>query len=227
MNDILNGQRWQVLTGDCLELLKSLPDGCVDAVVTDPPYGLGIDGRRASIRRGENKHKGGKRAYEFKGWDVERPCPEVFSHIFRVSKSQTIWGGNYFADLLPPSAGWLVWDKGQRLDQSDGELAWTSRQGALRIHVVNRTQILVDGACHPTQKPVCLMGWSISLLRLPPNALVLDPFCGSGSTGVACAREGMRFLGMELSEDYATIARRRIADAYAQGKLDLHGDSEP
>src|SRR5574343_299418 len=132
--------------GDCLEILPTLPK--VDAVITDPPYGIGKDGQTQTT----GGH-GGRKGYEFLGWDSERPPRTVFNLMRNVSDVQVIWGGNYFADYLPPTMRWLVWDKGQRINQSDGELAWTSMQAALRINTMNRVELLMDGTAHPTQKP--------------------------------------------------------------------------
>jgi DNA modification methylase len=108
--------------GDCRDILPTTAP--VDLVLTDPPYGIGRDGQSAST----GKH-GGRKAYEFMAWDDSRPSPDLFEMILAASERQIIWGGNYFADLLPPTAGWLVWDKGQRISQSDGELAWKSWGG--------------------------------------------------------------------------------------------------
>ena len=196
--------------GDCLEILPTLPK--VDAVVTDPPYGIGKDGQKLST----GGH-GGRKAYEFKGWDQERPAPEIFQMILGAADVHLIWGGNYFADLLPPAGKWLVWDKGQRINQSDGELAYTSLEGALRIRTLNRVELMKDGAEHPTQKPVNLMTWSIEQIGKPQS--VLDPFMGSGTTGVACANLGRKFIGIEIERTYFDIACERIAAAYAQGRL--------
>lgn len=202
----------EIIHGDALDVLRGMAGlSGADAVVTDPPYGIGRDGQR----RTTGGH-GGRKAYEFLGWDGERPSAEAFTLIRAVAPVQIIWGGNYFADLLPPTMGWFVWDKGQRISQSDGELAWTSRECALRIYTKNRAELLRDGAVHPTQKPVALMRWCIRQLDLPSGSLILDPFCGSGSTGVAAVLEGHRFLGIEREAAYVEIARRRLADARAQ-----------
>ena len=191
--------------GDCLDILPTLPAGSVDAVITDPPYGIGRDGQK----RTTGGH-GGRKAYDFKGWDARRPDSEIFDLIRQVSDDQVIWGGNYFADLLPPKGKWLVWDKGQRINQSDGELAYTSRDGALRIFTQNRVALLIEGAQHPTQKPISVMVWSLQ--QLPDARTILDPFMGSGTTGVACIQTGRKFIGIELDEGYFEIAKKRIAD---------------
>lgn len=219
--------RWQVLTGDCLELMRSLPDGSVDAVVTDPPFGMNWDTNPQRFTSG----KGGQ------GRQTARPIlnddkpfiPDIWLRFPKV----ILWGSNHYAQRLPVGTT-LVWVKkseamfGKFL--SDGEIGW--QKGGCGVYVFEHVWNGVARESengqhyHPTQKPVALMQWLIGRLNLAPGSLVLDPFCGSGSTGVACAREGMRFIGMELSEDYADIARRRIADAYAQGKLDLFGGDE-
>lgn len=198
----------RVITGDCLAVMHGMEAGSVDAIVTDPPYGIGRDGSRPST----GSH-GGRKAYEFKGWDESAPPEVVFGEMFRVSREQCIWGGNYFAPHLPPKMGWLVWDKGQDICGSDCELAFTSRDKALRRLVLNRSELARDGAVHPTQKPVALMQWCIREMDIPEGGTVLDPFCGSGSTGVACKLLGLNFIGVEIDSVFATVARRRINDA--------------
>lgn len=195
--------------GDCLEILPTLPK--VDAVVTDPPYGIGKDGQ-AQTTGGH----GGRKAHEFMGWDAERPSAKVFALMLAAADKHIIWGGNYFADLLPPTMKWLVWDKGQRINQSDGELAWTSERGALRICTMNRVELMRDGTDHPTQKPVRLMKWCLDQM---PSSTVLDPFMGSGTTGVACAQLGRKFIGIEIERKYFDIACERIDNAYRQQGL--------
>lgn len=192
---------------DCRDVLPTLMR--VDAVVTDPPYGIGKDGQK----RTTGGH-GGRKAYEFKGWDKSRPEAEIFDLLLTAGRKHVIWGGNYFADLLPPKGKWLVWDKGQRINQSDGELAWTSEDGALRIFELNRVAIMTDGAVHPTQKPVALMRWSID--QLQDVGRILDPFMGSGTTGVAAVELGKSFIGIERDPAFFDIACRRISDALSR-----------
>jgi DNA modification methylase len=199
--------------GDCLEILPTLPK--VDAVITDPPYGIGKDGQQQTT----GGH-GGRKGYDFMGWDSTRPPREVFDLMRDRSNVQIVWGGNYFADLLPPTMRWLVWDKGQRINQSDGELAWTSMQAALRINTMNRVELMMDGTQHPTQKPVRLMAWCIKQAGDPES--ILDPFMGSGTTGVACAQLGRKFIGIEIEPRYFDIACKRIEDAYRQQPLIPH-----
>jgi DNA modification methylase len=196
--------------GDCRDILPTLPK--VDAVITDPPYGIKRDGKPQST----SSH-GGHKGYEFLGWDSGRPERDVFELILSASSKHIVWGGNYFADLLPPVSKWLAWDKGQRIDQADAELAWTSLGGALRIFTLNRAAIALDGAVHPTQKPVALMEWCVTQAGNPE--VTLDPFMGSGTTGVACMNLGRSFIGIEREPKYFDIACRRIEDAQRQGTL--------
>jgi DNA modification methylase len=194
--------------GDCRDVLPRLEPVC--SIVTDPPYGIGKDGQKRTT--GGN---GGRKAYEFKGWDAERPEREIFDALLKLSDDIIIWGGNYFADILPATGKWLVWDKGQRINQSDGELAWTSHAGALRIKVLNRVELMTDGAEHPTQKPLRLMKWCLNQTR--NDGSVLDPFMGSGTTGVAAVLMGRDFIGIERDPAYFNIACKRIERAQRQG----------
>jgi DNA modification methylase len=136
-----------------------------------------------------------------------------------MADAVVLWGGNYFADCLPPSQRWLVWDKEQRIMQSDGELAWTSLSGALRIFDQNRVALMQDGAEHPTQKPVALMRWCIEQAKVPPGGVILDPYMGSGSTGVAAMQMRHPFIGIEIEPRYFDIACRRIEEAQRQGDM--------
>jgi site-specific DNA-methyltransferase (adenine-specific) len=208
----------RLLLGDCLSVMPTL--GTVDAVVTDPPYGIGRDGQKKTT--GGN---GGRKSYEFKGWDARRPSKAIFDLMLHMSKWQVIWGGNYFSDLLPPAAGWIVWDKGQRINQSDGELAYSNQGGALRIIVQNRVALLVEGAEHPTQKPIAVMLQSVKHVRDADT--ILDPFMGSGTTGVACVKLGRKFTGIELDEGYFDIACKRIEDAYKQPDMFIAPPAKP
>ena len=201
----IGGQR--LILGDCLEVMPLI--GKVDAVVTDPPYGIGEDGGRFRDRKG-----GGHRVLPKRGWDSERPDPKVFNTILAANCQTIIWGGNYFADLLPPSKGWLYWDKLMGGDFADGELAWTNLDRALRKFTMCNK---MGGKQHPTQKPVALMEWCLGFL---PNAkTILDPFMGSGSTLVACQKLGRNGIGIELDPDYFEIACKRVDEATRQPDL--------
>jgi site-specific DNA-methyltransferase (adenine-specific) len=194
--------------GDCREVVPTLNScfaGFFDLMLTDPPYGIGRDGQK----RTTGGH-GGRKGYDFLGWDGERPDAETFALLTSRARVSIIWGGNYFADILPARSKWLVWDKGQRINQSDGELAWTSMDGALRVFTLNRVAIMQDGAVHPTQKPEALMRWCIQQSD-SYTATVLDPFCGSGSTLRAAKDMGLAAVGIEREERYCEIAARRLS----------------
>jgi len=190
--------------GDCREILPHLPK--VDLVLTDPPYGIGRDGSRPST----SSH-GGRKAYEFRGWDSCAPQQDLLGMLFAISKNQIIWGANYFPSVLPPSMGWLFWDKGQRICGSDGELAFTSFDSALRVFTFNRVELLLDGAEHPTQKPLKLIKQCIAHADKHSHAqTILDPFMGSGTTLRAAKDLGRKCIGIEIEEKYCEIAVRRL-----------------
>ena len=193
--------------GDCMDILPTL--GMVDAVITDPPYGIGADkkGAHSSIRDDVQ--------WSHQGWDEGRPPRALFAQMLSMAPASAIWGGNYFADLLPASSGWLCWRKPEAetgFSLADVELCWTNQQFAARTKTFQRR----DGNQHPTQKPVAVMAWSIGFM---PGKSVLDPFMGSGTTGVACIQLGRKFIGIERDPKYFDIACKRIEQAVAQGKL--------
>jgi DNA modification methylase len=205
----------QLFLGDCREILPNLP--MVDACITDPPYGIGAD-KAAS----KNEGKWGWKFHGDTNWDVERPPQECFNLMAeRVKRGgvMVVWGGNYFTDWLPPTMQWLVWDKGQRdFSLADCEFAWSSQKRAARIFEYSRGAALQDGKEHPTQKPIALMEWCIAQAANKPQT-ILDPFMGSGTTGVACMNLGRSFIGIEREPKYFDIACRRIEDAQRQGRL--------
>ena len=193
--------------GDCMEILPTLER--VDAVITDPPYGIGQDG-------GAQRTRGSKRINGEKlGWDSERPAKNVFDLMLAQSDVAVIWGGNYFADYLPASMGWLYWEKRMGGDFADGELAWTSQHRALRQFSHYRKN---KGDEHPTQKPIELMRWCIEMCKNVPES-ILDPFMGSGTTGVAAIQMGRKFIGIEREPKYFEIACKRIEQAASQAQL--------
>lgn len=199
----------ELYLADCMDVLPTLDK--VDAVITDPPYGIGQDGG-AQRTRGSKKTNGQKM-----GWDSERPPKIVFDIMESAGDVRIYWGGNYFADYLPASMGWLYWEKRMGGDFADGELAWTSQHKALRQFSHYRKN---NGDEHPTQKPVPLMKWCIDQCKNNPQT-ILDPFMGSGTTGVAAVQMGRRFIGIEREPKYFEIACKRIEEA--QRTADLFG----
>jgi DNA modification methylase len=202
--------------GDCMEIMPTL--GRVDAVVTDPPYGIGVD-RAMAANSGTRygKAAAAKGDYRATGWD-DAPIGETeINAMLSAAQSAVIFGGNYFA--LPPARCWLIWDKENGANEfADCELAWTNLDMPVRIirHMWNG--MLRKGReernGHPTQKPVALMEWCLGFL--PDAKTILDPFMGSGTTGVACVKTGRSFIGSEQHEPYFDIACERIRKAYAQ-----------
>ena len=195
--------------GDCMDILPTLEK--VDAVITDPPYGIGQDG-------GAQRTRGSKRTNGEKlGWDSCRPSKDIFDLMEKSADVRIYWGGNYFADFLPATMGWLYWEKRMGGDFADGELAWTSQNKALRQFDYWKKN---TGDEHPTQKPLPLMKWCIEQCKNNPQT-ILDPFMGSGTTGVAAVQMGRKFIGIERESKYFDIACRRIDDA--QRSVDMFG----
>lgn len=200
--------------GDCLDVLPTL--GEVDAVITDPPYGI------ADCWKGgfSDKHGWGKAGQSAEGrneWDAQAPAREVFDRLRSMGKVQAFWGGNYFE--LPISRGWLIWNKPERnFTLSEAELCWTSVDMATRVFDYRRSD---PDRTHPTQKPVTVMAWTMQKVKVPAGAVVLDPFMGSGTTGVACMNNDRRFIGIEINRKYFDIACERIDRAQQQYKLAL------
>ena len=187
----------RLILGDCLDVLPTL--GPVDAVCTDPPYGIGIAANPV------------RQKHEKKNWDRSPIGDKHIAAMMAVSDEQIIWGGNYFN--LPPSRGFLIWDKKQPENFSLAmcEQAWWSRDANAKVF---RHSVLGYEKKHPTQKPVALMEWCLGFL---PNATtILDPFMGSGTTLVACAKLGRKGIGIEIDPGYFDIACRRVEEAYRQ-----------
>lgn len=194
-----------LIRGDCLDVLRELPDGCVDAVVTDPPYGIG--------ERMQGGTWGAAEKYaDFRRWDT-LPPQSFFDWIGSVSVPVICWGGNYFP--LPPSRCWLIWDKTNAVrTMADAELAWTNLDRPTKRY---SGKVGTHETGHPTEKPLSLMRWCMQFV--PKFATVIDPFMGSGTTGVACVQTGRRFIGIEIDENYFKIAERRINEALGVGTL--------
>ena len=190
---------------DCIEFMQTLPYKFYDLAIVDPPYGIGIDGQKKST----SKH-GGRREKVFKGWDNKTPDKNYWNELFRVSKNQIVWGANYFTEYLPPSMGWVFWDKGQRIYNSDGELAFTSFQKALRVYELNRVFITQHGDTeHPTQKPVKLYEWLL-MNYAKEGDKILDTHGGSQSSRIACFNLGFELDIIELDKDYFEAGNKRF-----------------
>ena len=201
--------------GDAREVLPLLPD--FDLLMTDPPYGIGADAaahKASGTVVGHGHRRVAKRTYEKTEWDTEATPDWLIGLMLAKARHQIIFGGNYYA--LPPTSCILVWDKKTNGNFADCELAWTNLPKAVR-----RIECLWNGFAregneerfdHPTQKPVKVIEWA---MRQAPDDVetVCDPFMGSGTTGVACTRMGLQFVGIERERKYFDIACRRIEDA--------------
>jgi site-specific DNA-methyltransferase (adenine-specific)/modification methylase len=199
---------------DCMDVLPTL--GAVDAVITDPPYGINENSAKVASRANAAAAKD----YGQFDWDKEPPPAEIIDALRAMSKWQAIFGGNYFA--LPPTSCWLVWDKLNSGDFADCELAWTNWPKAVRRIQWRWNGMIRQGneeRFHPTQKPLGVMKWAIDLC--PKADTILDPYMGSGTTGIAAVQMGRHFIGIERDPRYFEIACRRVEDA--QKQLDMFG----
>jgi site-specific DNA-methyltransferase (adenine-specific)/modification methylase len=192
----------------------------IDAIVTDPPYGIGETGNNSRQSDGVSRLGTKTRVvkYQRKAWDDET-ADEAVAMAVSLAKSSIVFGGNYYD--LPPTSCWLVWDKQNSGDFADCELAWTNLPKAVR-RIYWRWNGMIrkgdDVREHPTQKPVGVMEWCIT--HLPETAdTILDPFMGSGTTLVACVKLGRRGIGIEIDPDYFEIACRRVEEATRQPDL--------
>jgi len=192
---------------DCMALMRRYPDKHFDLAIVDPPYGIDIN---SSGRLG---HYGGKG----KTWDAAIPTLDYFRELYRVSKNQIIWGGNYFP--LPPSRCFLIWDKQQPdgVSFADAEFAWTSFDASAKTFRM-RPQNADPERIHPTQKPVALYRWLLDRYA-KPGQRILDTHLGSGSHAIACHYAGMHLTACEIDADYFAAAQERIARETRQTTL--------
>ena len=221
---------------DCMEAMKQFPDNAFDLAVVDPPYGIGAD----NFKNGAGASKDGGKLYSTAvkmknrlntgsgklknrllnqsdcSWDSEPPQKEYFNELFRVSKNQIIWGGNYFD--LPPTRGIIVWDKVQPWENfSQVELAWTSFDRPAALFKMCNT---MPGKIHPTQKPIALYEWLFKKYAKPGDK-ILDTHLGSGSSRIAAYNAGLYFIGYEINELYFNLQEERYQKHTAQENLFL------
>lgn len=201
MNPVIIGNA-TLYHGDAADILSTLPKS--DAVVTDPPYGLGD--------RMQGGTWGAKTEFaEMRQWDQSAPDAEMLRAVIAASTVAVLWGGNYFA--LPPTRCWLIWDKANAVPtMSDFEMAWTSMDKPSKRYRGNVGRVLHG---HPTEKPEGLMRWCVE--QVPGS--ILDPFMGSGTTGVAAMQLGRKFIGIEIHKPYFEIACERIENAQRQIRM--------
>ena len=214
---------------DCMQGMKEFPDKYFDLAIVDPPYGskVGRGGYMTNTSAGgvARRHK-----YHTAVWKQERPSKEYFDELKRVSKNQIIWGGNYLADLLETSQGWIVWDKciAEGVYFADCELAWTSFDRATKKFVFQWSGMLQgdmknkEQKIHPTQKPVKLYEWLLANYSQPGD-IILDTHVGSGSSLIACHNTNHNYVGFEIDKHYYELAAERVKCETAQMNIFDYG----
>jgi site-specific DNA-methyltransferase (adenine-specific) len=209
---------------DCMEAMASMKTDEFDLAIVDPPYGI----HKKLLTTDKNLNQSNKFAllYMKKNWDKKRPSKDYFDELQRVSKNQIIWGGNYFSDLLPPSRGWICWDKCQdNFTCVNNELAWTSFDKSLMMYRRNHgldngfmIREQVNERIHPTQKPVALYTWLLNKYA-KKDWKILDTHLGSGSSAIAAHDMGFEFHGYELDKEYFEAASKRLKEHQRQLQL--------
>jgi site-specific DNA-methyltransferase (adenine-specific) len=210
----------EVYLMDNIELMKHYPDKYFDLAVVDPPYGINADKKQDKIagQKGHHKTSGRYKKYHETDWDSEIPQMEYFTELFRVSKNQIIWGGNYFIEL--PITGVIVWDKGKSIYDNDGELALTSF-GGFRIFRMSRADAYInkcDNKIHPTQKPTELYDYCFSKFSKEGDK-ILDTHLGSGSSRISANKNKLHFVGCEIDEEYFNKQNKRYENFVSQARL--------
>lgn len=201
----------EIILGDCMGFMKKLPDKSIDLIITDPPYGKKADKGTNGFGAAANRRYRG-------GWDSKRPHKEVFDEMRRVAKNMIIFGGNYFADMLPPSNCWIFWDKKGDIafknPFADGELIYTTFKKPVKKIVFRQQGFIKDSKdkrYHPTQKPSELVEMLIEMFS-EEGETVFDPYIGSGTTAIAAMRKKRNYIGCEIDENYYQISRSRIKE---------------
>ena len=219
------GQIWKLgehrlMCGDSTDkaTVEALMDGeKIDLLLTDPPYGIDYGG----MLKGKGDGKGGAdkngwKSHDAPEWDRVRPEPAVFDCMLTLATNSIIWGGNYFADIIPATMGWLIWDKGQRgFSLADGEMAWTSFNNALRIKSYARATANKEEKHHPTQKPVEIMEWCVKYADRHSKkevVTIMDVYTGSGTTLLTCEKMKRKAFCIELDPKYCDVIIKRWED---------------
>lgn len=213
---------------DCMDGMKEFPDNYFDLAIVDPVYGDVTGGGYTTGKYDKVKHhigtgKANQKAYHREIWNQPKTPPEYFKELFRVSKNQIIWGGNFFTESLPGSQGWIVWDKEhpEGLTFSDCELAFSSFNVGLRIFrfmwngMLQGNMKQKENKIHPTQKPIALYEWLLNKYAKDTD-IILDTHVGSASSLIACHRTRHKFVGFEIDETYYKQAKERLDAEMAQ-----------
>jgi len=244
----MDTERWgeQFINIDCMDALRAMPDKCVDLCIVDPPYGVGsvtympctrtkanggsfdkyeitiatlnMDQRKKTKVEVVHANNSAKTIRNFGDENISPP-PEYFNELFRVSKHQIIWGGNYF--MLPPSRGFVIWKKttvAESFSMAMCEYAWMSFNENAKLFEGAPQGTQADPRVHPTQKPISLYTWLLTNYARPGDK-ILDTHVGSASSLIACHQLGFQYWGFELDPDYYAAASARLARAQAQASL--------
>jgi site-specific DNA-methyltransferase (adenine-specific) len=208
----------EVFNMDCIEGMKQYPDNYFELAIVDPPYGIGA----SKIKDYQSQTKDKITKYNVKNWDFNIPEKKYWDELFRVSKNQFVWGGNYFTEFLFPTKDWIVWDKEQpeEMHFAQAELCWCSYGKGLRIFKRsiakdqnrvsnNKSKALQYCRIHPTQKPIALYKWLL-VKYAKEGDKILDTHLGSGSSRIAAYDLGFEFTGFELDEDYFKASEKRF-----------------
>lgn len=210
----------ELLNIDCMEYMATLPDKAFDLAIVDPPYGIGADEEQnRSADEGRESNGGKWKKYKATSWDAAVPSNEYFSELFRVSRQQIIWGGNYYNVHLP---GVIVWDKGENGTLPHGEMAKASVK-TFKLFKMSRVDAYVNNTSekiHPTQKPIKLYDWLLKNYA-KPGQRILDTHLGSGSSAIAAHYFGCDFVGCELDPDYYKAACERFDRETRQQAMEL------
>ena len=199
---------------DCIAGMKEYPDKYFELACIDPPYGIGH-----SLLSGEKRGSKFVRTERHVDWDV-LPTDDFWIELFRVSKNQIIWGGNYFLDNLPPTRGMIIWDKIQMFSGADFEFAWTSFDNSAKAFRMSRVEAYGNiDKIHPTQKPISLYDFCFQFAKLEAGAKVLDTHLGSGSSRISANKNGLNFVGFEVDEEYFNKSCKRYDDFVSQVRL--------
>jgi len=218
LGDLFEIGEHRLLCGDSTDsnsLDKLLQGKTPELLLTDPPYGIDYGNQLIKGKEfAEKTNKHGWRNFGNPEWDKSKPENGVLQYLCQITQNQIIWGGNYFTDDLPPTMGWLIWDKGQRgFSLADGEMAWTSFNNALRIKTYARALANQEEKNHPTQKPIEIISWCFEYADRHSKStikLVLDAYLGSGSTMVAAHQLKRKCYGMELDPKYCQVIVDRM-----------------
>lgn len=206
----------EVYNEDCIEVMKRYHDKYFDLAVVDPPYGMNVN-----MNAGRKKDTKSKKR-TIKKWDTETPTAEYWNELFRVSKNQIVWGANYMTEYLPTKMGWIFWDKcvAAACSFSDGELAWSSYDKALKKAVIPYSGFIgMEGEkFHPTTKPIKLYDW-IFKNYATEGMKIIDTHLGSGSSRISANKYKLDFVGCEIDKEYFDKQNKQYADFISQTRL--------